>query len=132
MEVHPTSKFKRVNFSNNTNNKLLCNVFSLITPLHKSFLLSETCDIRISDQHFCYAKVVKTQTTLLKNIVENGLHMNESGFVNDELYVKHMESLYIKKPWWSGENTAFQIVHFEKVKQLSIFEDGLYPTQNEA
>jgi hypothetical protein len=127
MEETPTSKYKRVDFSVNTNNKLLCNVFVMITPQHKSFLLSETYDIRILGQHLCYAKVIKTQVTLLRDIMEHGLFLLDSGLSNATSYLEYIQSQYSHKTWWNGENTAFQVAYFEKIQQLSIFEDGLYP-----
>lgn len=124
------AKYKRVEFSDNTNNKLLCTVFVTITPVHKGFLLSETCDIRISEQHFCYAKVINTYIASLDSILETGIYLLDSGLSDKTLYLNHIQSLYSKKSWWKGENTAFKVVFFEKVQQLSIFEDGIYPIDN--
>jgi len=130
MENKPT-KFKRVDLSENSNNKLLCNVFVMITPMHKSFLLSETCDIRISGQHLCYAKVIKTQVALLKNIMELGLNLLDSGLSDETSYLNRVQGQYLGKSWWNGENTEFQVTIFEKVQQLSIFDDGIYPINHD-
>jgi len=121
------AKYKRVEFSNNINNKLLCNVFVTITPIHKSFSLFETCDIRIDDKHFCYAKVIKTYMASLGSIIESGVHIIDSGLSDDTSYLNHVQQLYSQKKWWKNENTAFRVNFFEKVQQLSIFEDGIYP-----
>ena len=122
----PAQEFERLSFSKNWNNKLLCQFFTSIRPVSKKYKSDKVFDIRIGDTHFCYAKVVKSIDISLEGVINFGLNLTDNGLPEKE-FIEMMDKMYSKTPWWNGRASIMQVVYFEKVVQLNIFEDGLYP-----
>lgn len=122
-------KYKRINFSKNWNNKLICDIFSTIRPSYKEYITDEVFEIKISERHFCYAKVLKSFNLTLKEIVSSGIFLLDTG-LNEKDFINLMSNMYSKKSWWKNENTEMKIVFLNKIQQLTIFEDGQYSNIN--
>lgn len=120
-------QYKRINFSKNWNNKLLCNVFSDIKPANSNHKLNDVCDIRIDDRFYCYAKIVKIETKSLSDIISFGINFLDSG-MDEKSFLDFISKAYSKKSWWKDKETEMKIIFFEKISQLTIFEDGKYAT----
>lgn len=124
-----SEQFERLSFSKNWNNKLLCQFFTSIRPLSNKYKADKVFDILIGDTHFCYAKVVKTVELNLLQIVGFGLNFIDNG-LSEKDFMEMMKKMYEKTSWWKDDNSAvMQVIYFEKVIQLNIFEDGLYPVK---
>ncbi len=120
-------QYERIEFSKNWNNKLLCNVFSTIRPSYKKYDVDEVFDIRIDKRFFCYAKVLTSKDITLKEIICSGAHLVDTG-LNEKDFLTLMSNMYSKKNWWKGEETEMKIIFLEKIQQLTIFDDGKFPT----
>lgn len=119
-------QYQRIEFSKNWNNKLLCSVFTTIRPTYKKYNVDEVFDIRIGERFFCYAKVIKTDIIILKDLISSGAHLTDTG-LNGRDFLGLMSNMYSKKPWWQGEETEMKIIFLEKIEQLTIFDDGQFP-----
>lgn len=119
-------QYERINFSKNWNQKLLCDVFTTIRGVNDKYSVNDVFDIRISEKHFCYAKVLKTETKTLNEIISSGVHLTDTG-MNDNDFFELMSKMYSKKSWWKDGLTEMRIIFLEKIVQLTIFEDGKYP-----
>jgi len=122
-------QFDRIEFSKNWNSKLLCNVFTTIRPSYKKYSIDEVFDIRIKETFFCYAKVLRSDVKTIKEIISSGAHLTDTG-LNGGDFFDLMSNMYSKKTWWKGEDTEMKIIFLEKIIQLTIFDDGKYPTPN--
>lgn len=120
-------QFDRIEFSKNWNSKLLCNVFTTIRPSYKKYSIDEVFDIRIKESFFCYAKVLRSDIKTIKEIISSGAHLTDTG-LNGGDFFDLMSNMYSKKSWWKGEDTEMKIIFLEKIIQLTIFDDGKYPT----
>jgi hypothetical protein len=119
-------KYERIEFSKNWNNKLLCNVFSTIRPSYKKYDIDEVFEIRIGERFFCYAKVIKSEKTTLKELIFSGANLVDTGLVGKD-FLELMSNMYSKKSWWKEEDTEMKIIFLEKIQQLTIFDDGRFP-----
>lgn len=119
-------QYDRIEFSQNWNHKLLCNVFTTIRPSYKKYSIDTTFDIRIKETFFCYAKVLKTDIKTIQEIVDSGLHLTDTGMNSKDFFIL-MSTMYSKKPWWKGEDTEMKIIFLEKIIQLTIFDNEKYP-----
>lgn len=120
-------QYEKIEFSKNWNNKLLCNVFSTIRPSYKKYDVDEVFDIRIDKRFFCYAKVLISKDITLKEIICSGAHLVDTG-LNAKDFLTLMSNMYSKKNWWKGEETEMKIIFLEKIQQLTIFDDGKFPS----
>jgi hypothetical protein len=118
--------YERIEFSKNWNNKLLCDVFSTIRPSYKKYNVDDVFDVRIGEKFFCYAKVLKTEIRTLKDIISSGAHLVDTGLDGRD-FLNLMSTMYSKKSWWKSEDTEMRIIFFQKVQQLTIFDDGKFP-----
>ena len=121
--------YERIEFSKNWNNKLLCAVFSTIRPSYKKYGINETFDVRIGERFFCYAKVLKSEKKTLKEIILSGAHLVDTG-LSEKDFMTLMSNMYSKKSWWKNEDTEMQLIFFQKIEQLTIFDDGRFPDKH--
>ncbi len=119
-------EYERTEFSKNWNNKLLCDIFSTIRPAYKKYNVDDVFDIRIGEKFFCYAKVLKTENRTLKDLISSGAHLVDTGLDGRD-FLNLMSNMYSKKSWWKGDDTEMKIIFFQKVQQLTIFDDGKFP-----
>ena len=119
-------QYERIEFSQNWNNKLLCDVFTTIRPFYKKYSIDEVFDVRIGERFFCYAKILKSENKTLKEIISSGVYLTDTG-LDEKNFFGLMSNMYSKKTWWAGEDTEMKIVFFKKIQQLTIFDDGKFP-----
>jgi len=118
-----TGNTKRLVFSKNWNNKLLCFVFTTIRPNSNKYKEGDIIDVRINERFFCYAKVLGIQVKTISELIAAGHHRVDTGLSGKEFF-ELMDSFYSKKIWWKGIETEMQIIFFEKIVQLDIFDQG--------
>ena len=114
---------ERLEFSQNWNNKLLCFNFTTIRPVSKKYETGLVLDIRIKDAHLCYAKVVDVKTFTLQQISDLNFNLIDSGLKQKDFF-EFMHRLYSKKSWWKEKDTNMNVVFFEKISQLDMFDDN--------
>ena len=113
-----------IKFSKNWNHTLNNNVFATIRPMSNKYSNEKNCGVYLSDRFFCHAKVIDSKLKTINEIIDGGYCHLLTGMDGKEFYLM-MENLYHKKEWWRELETTLNMVFFEKVIQLDIFENHI-------
>lgn len=116
-------KIKKLNFDKNDNNKLLAFNFITVVPPISLFENGEQFQIKINNNHFCYAEVIMKKDLLFDEIIANGYNYLEAGLAESDYY-DYICNKFKNKKWWNGKDTILSIVFFKKVTQLNLFDNN--------
>ena len=111
-----------LDFSNNWNGKLNCFSFTTIRSNSNKYKIDDEVVVRLKNIIYCKVILIKIRTLSINEIIEEGIHITDTGLNNHEFY-ELLKSFYSKKIWWKNKETKMNILFFKKIKQLDLFAD---------
>lgn len=117
------NKIKKLNFDKNDNNKLLSFHFLTVVPPISLFETGEKFQIKINNNHFCYAEVLMKKDLLFNEVISHGYNYLDAGLAENDYY-EYICSKFKNKKWWNGKETILSIVFFKKITQLNLFDNN--------
>lgn len=114
---------KKINFEENYNHKMLCLTFLSVMPQIPEYHIGDKVQLRINDNHFCFAKIWDKREILFKDIFAQNINLIDMNLCQSDYY-NFMKDKYGKRKWWKDEETKFDIFWFQKITQLDMFENN--------
>jgi len=114
-------KITRIDFQQNWNNKLLCDVFTTVRPSTIKVTNGSRYAIYLRDVFFCYADVLDVETMTLGEIISRNHHLTDTG-KDEKFFTELMHNFYHKKTWWKENDSVMNIIYFKKITQTNLFD----------
>ena len=116
-------ELNKLEFEMNYNNKLLCLNFVSIVPRIYMYEPGEKFQVRINKAHFCFVKVIMKKDLTFDEIVNAGYNYIDAGLAPEQYY-EYLCKKFGGTKWWVGKDSIFNVVWFEKITQLDMFENN--------
>lgn len=114
---------KKINFEENYNHKMLCLTFLSVMPQIPEYYPGDKVQLRINDNHFCFAKICDKREVSFKDIFDQNVNLIDMNLA-PESYYDFMIGKYNKRKWWKNMETKFDLIWFQKITQLDMFENN--------